>query len=259
MKTALHLVLATWNHADLTQRFLDSLLKNTQMLWKLWIVDNASSDRTSQLLLDYQRRIPSLEIIQNSKNEGCARAWNRGIRAALEEDATLIGVVNNDIVLGPQWDRGLIQFWRNARPQPRVFSPSVDEGKLEGFEERAGLFCSRNFERVRRKMRSEALFVEAELFKKVGLFDEDFFVSFEDADFYLRLRENNIHPVTTGAARVWHQQKSSRKDLGADHEIQGQEIFRRKWPDPKVLRKSGWEASPWQRRYWRWRDRLGLL
>jgi len=107
-------------------------------------------------------------------------------------------------------------------------------------------------------MRSEAMFFARDVFEDVGLYDERFFVSYEDFDYFLRLEAAGIRPVETGAAVVWHQAKSTRRHLPADHEVEGRRLFVEKWGEHE-LRHPGFEIPRGQRRLWRWRERFGFL
>ena len=252
------LVVATWNHVDITQRFLKSLLEKSLEKWRLIVVDNGSTDGTADWVESFGAQTDfEIQVIRNPENRGCAKAWNQGIREALNQNAPLIGILNNDLVFANGWDAALLRFWNAHRKSVRAFAPHPVSWPLESFDKRALQFMKKNAARTRLRMRSEAMFFEASVFKEVGLYDEDFFVSFEDFDYFLRLERAGIRAVETGASVIWHQEKSSRKDL-PNHEIQGREIFVSKW-GAEMLKHTGFEIPRGTRRLWRWRERLGLL
>jgi N-acetylglucosaminyl-diphospho-decaprenol L-rhamnosyltransferase len=252
------LVVATWNHLEITQRFLKSLYATSRENWRVIFVDNGSSDDTAEWLESNatQERF-EVQVIRNLENRGCAKAWNQGIREALQQKAPLIGILNNDLVFATGWDTALLKFWRDHHSSVRAFAPHPVSWTLESFDKQAQKFMTRNASRTRFRMRSEAMFFEANVFSDVGLYDEDYFVSFEDFDYFLRLERAGIRPVETGSSVIWHQEKSSRKDL-PNHEIEGKEIFVSKW-GVESLRHPGFEIPRGTRRLWRWRERLGIL
>lgn len=252
------LVVATWNHLEITQRFLNSLVEKSLERWRVIFVDNGSSDGTADWLESFAKSGNfEVQVIRNADNRGCAKAWNQGIREALKQNAPLIGILNNDLVFATGWDTALLNFWNSNRTSVRAFAPHPVSWPLETFDTRAVKFMTKNATRTRQRMRSEAMFFEAKIFEEVGLYDEDFFVSFEDFDYFLRLERAGIHPVETGASVIWHQEKSSRKDL-PNHEVEGKQIFVSKW-GPAQLKHPGFEIPRGTRRLWRWRERFGLL
>jgi GT2 family glycosyltransferase len=252
------LVVATWNHIEVTQRFFASLYERSQESWRLIVVDNGSSDGTADWLesLATHARF-TLHVIRNHENVGCAKAWNQGIREALKLESPLIGILNNDLVFASGWDSELLRFWNSHRSSVRAFAPHPVSWPLDEFDSMAQKFMKKNAARTRLRMRSEAMFFDADVFREVGLYDEDFFVSFEDFDYFLRLERAGISAIETGASVIWHQEKSSRKDL-PDHEIEGRKIFVSKWGE-EMLRHPGFEIPRSTRRLWRWRERFGLL
>jgi GT2 family glycosyltransferase len=254
-----HLIAAAWNKAEITERFLESFARETAQPWRLVIVDNGSTDRTPALLESWRSRLPALIVLRNEQNLGCAKAWNRGIRHARAEGATLIGVLNNDLVFGPRWDEGLLAFHGKHADAHPVFGPHTMKCELDRFPARATRFMHRNAARMRAKLGSECMFFVPSVFDRVGYFDERYFVSYEDTDFYVRCIEQGIQPVVTGASVLWHREKTTRGEIGSAHEIEAREQFIAKWGGLGILRQCGWTRNRWVIRYWRHRERLGLL
>ena len=252
------LVVAAWNHFALTQRFLESLAKAGAQNWRVFLIDNGSSDETPKSVVALATRLGiDLVYLRNADNQGCARAWNRGLRQAIAEAYALIGVVNNDLVFSSRWDKGLRNFWRQHGTQ-FVISPHVLRGTLSQFDENAEAFARRNQKRIRKQLVSAAMFMDAGVFAKIGFFDERFFVGFEDYDFMIRLQAAGIGFRTLGNSVVWHKEKSSRSALSADHETEGQRLFLEKW-GPSAMGHAVVGIPRMKKRYWRLRERFGLL
>src|SRR5262245_36032700 len=87
-------IVVTWNAKRIVRECLESLCKdaidpNTEII----VVDNASSDGTSQLI---REQFSQLELRQNDMNLGFARANNIGIRLSTGKYVCLI---NSDVVV----------------------------------------------------------------------------------------------------------------------------------------------------------------
>lgn len=253
-----YLVTAFWNQAHLSRRLINSYLSHSDRHWRWIIIDNGSTDQTPELKEEFARKGLDFHWISNSENKGVSAAWNEGIRVALKEDASIIGIINNDLIFTAGWDTGLINFFNRSGSQ--VFCPYIDRQKLKGHEKRAEKFVKRNRFRTRERLHSEAMFFTREVFEKTGLFDERYFASYEDTDYFLRLREQGIHPVSTGASVVWHGEGvSSRRHLPSKVEIESREKFFNKWKAENILTETGWDLSRWQKRFIRLKDKLGFM
>lgn len=253
-----HIVAACFNKAQVTRRFLESFRRNSRHPWELIFVDNASSDDTPQVLEEFRAQGLPLTVFRNEKNLGCAGAWNIGVREALARGSQLVGVLNNDIVFGPDWDTGLLGYLE-THPEEAIVGPHTMKCALKNFDEQARHFALRNECRTRRKLVSESMFMRAEVFTRVGFFDERFFLTFEDTDFYVRAVQAGIHPVVTGASVLWHQELTTRGTMPRDYEEKARQLFSEKWNGLGILKASGWERPRWKMRLWRWRERFGIL
>jgi GT2 family glycosyltransferase len=98
-------VVLNWNGAHLLPDCLDALAAQDlpEGQAQVWVVDNASSDGSPQLLAD---RFPWVRTIANSSNDGFAGGNN----VALREVATpFVALLNNDARPEPDWLRRLLE------------------------------------------------------------------------------------------------------------------------------------------------------
>jgi GT2 family glycosyltransferase len=94
--TAVTVVVVTWQGAHLLPDCLDSLAKQT-VANRVLVVDNASTDGTSELLTD---RYPQVERLTLPTNTGFAG----GVAAALGSVTTAyVALLNNDAAADPRW------------------------------------------------------------------------------------------------------------------------------------------------------------
>ena len=74
--------LPVYNGEDTAKRCLDSILAQDFRDFELVVSDNASSDRTPEILADYARRDPRVRVSRNAENIGQIRNFNRVFRLA---------------------------------------------------------------------------------------------------------------------------------------------------------------------------------
>ncbi|MAS09667.1 glycosyltransferase family 2 protein [Salinisphaera sp.] len=93
-------VMTTFNRSDLLAQTLDSLAAAApnQLSWQLIVVDNASTDRTADVLASYAESLPIVSLYEPVA--GYARAKNRGLEQATGE---IIVFTDDDVIVASNW------------------------------------------------------------------------------------------------------------------------------------------------------------
>jgi GT2 family glycosyltransferase len=95
-------VIVNWNGARLLPDCLDALAKQqTSEPFETWVVDNASSDDSHEVLARY----PHVKVVQNADNRGFAGGNNSALRLITTPYAVLL---NNDATPEPDWLENLL-------------------------------------------------------------------------------------------------------------------------------------------------------
>jgi|GEM_PF-1380073 len=230
-------VIPVYNKVELTNRCLDSLISNSRALSEVFVVDNASTDSTPETLLQWRVRFQELNIplriLKNEKNEGFGRACNQGIRLATGD---FVAIVNNDTWMMKGWDQALIDETSN-RELDEV-GPFFDERPwTENPQARADEFLRRNLNGFRQHFVAMLMFftrsaVDRLRYSHGGLFDERFFVTFEDGDLLQRMKIAGIRYGQTSRCYIWHHSKGTRGSgslLPTNYEQEGRRLFEEKW------------------------------
>ena len=89
------MVIPTWNRRDLLEQLLDDLGRQTHRAQEILVVDNGSTDGSSEAATARGAR-----VIQMGFNAGFCRAVNRGLQ---EVRSPWVAVVNNDVRPAPDW------------------------------------------------------------------------------------------------------------------------------------------------------------
>lgn len=234
------IIVLNFNGKKDTLECLQSLKKS-----EVIVVDNGSTDGSVRAIRD---KFPEIKILENKKNLGFAKGNNVGIRYALNQGADYIILLNNDTIveintlvrlievassnnrigiLGPKiyfakgfefhqgrykknelgkviWYAGGLIDWRNVLGVHRGVD-EVDEGQYDKQEEVE--FVS-----------GCCMFIKREVFKKIGLLDERFFLYFEDLDFCLRAKKVGFRIVYVPEAVIWHKNAATVGGSGSDRQ-----------------------------------------
>ena len=213
-------VILNWNGIDDTLACLDSLLSQTYKDFHLVVVDNGSKDNSKELLDKYQNAHSDMvDVIYSPTNFGFAGGVNTGIEWALNDDYEYIALFNNDAVADREW---LARLAREANKKSVGIATGLllhEDGRTVDstgeFFSKWGLAFPRNRgdDASKAPVAGEvfgatggATLYKTALFKDIGLFDEDFFAYYEDADISFRAQLAGWKVVYTPAAIAYHKQ-----------------------------------------------------
>ena len=214
-KEQLFVVTVNWNRPGDTCDCLDSLYQQIDTQFKVIVVDNGSTDDSVEVL---QSLYPQIQLIKTPTNLGFAAGFNLGIRAALDQNATHILIINNDTLADPFMLQALLTSMDAenqgvvapiiyyAQQPTKIWSAGGDIHPL--------LLEPRNSHSrdvrlsdtpVQRTFLSGCcLLVKRQIFEDVGLFDERFFLYYEDLDFCLRVSQKKWQMQVIPGAKLWH-------------------------------------------------------
>ncbi len=191
---------------------LDSSYKNLQII----LVDNNSDDRIEEEVKKYKE----VEFIQSGENLGYTGGNNIGMKKLLEDGCEYIFVLNPDTqitkgcifelvdameedkeigVCGPKIlfdDRETIWFAGGKFDTDNVLGShiGVDEKDLGQYNE----------DRECDYISGAAFFIRASVLKRVGLYDERFFLYYEDSDLCYRIKKVEKKIMYISSATVYH-------------------------------------------------------
>jgi GT2 family glycosyltransferase len=221
----LALVTVTYNSENVLEDFFNSLLRDPHLpKIKLYLVDNASADKTLEVASRYEDRI-DISIQANDKNLGVAAGNNQGISAALSAGAEWILLVNNDTIIPQGTLAGLLT---TAIEQGlHILSPTIEGTEpVESVWYAGGTISPYQGMKVRHeKMGSPmvgaprgvrktpyastcCLLIHRDVINLIGGMDEDYFVYFDDVDFAIRAKAAGFPYWLTGEYKIIHKASS---------------------------------------------------
>jgi len=198
-------VIVTFNRADLLTRMLDGLAAQTRVPDAVFVVDNASTDHTREILTA-RREHPGLplQVTHTEENLGGAGGFRLGVRLAHAAGHDRIWLVDDDVVPAPDCLEVLL-----AEDEPCLAAIREDlAGRL--VEKAAIEFDLSNPLAIRPKRTSvdetyvdrkdlpdrvelenvsfEGFMFRREVVDTIGLPDASYFIFYDDVDFAVRAR-----------------------------------------------------------------------
>ncbi len=199
------IIIVSWNVKNLLKHCLESIYKNQgNVKLEVIVIDNASKDGSAEMV---KENFPEINLIANQENSGFGRANNQGLDKAkgryillLNPDTIIlpgnfelalkrmeenlkIGILgaqtlNPDMSLQPSIRRfpkflpiflifiKIAKFFPNLKSLKNYFAVDFDYQKPQPVQQVAGSY----------------MLVRKELIDEIGLFDENFFIWFEEVD-----------------------------------------------------------------------------
>jgi GT2 family glycosyltransferase len=249
----LAVIILNWNAAADTIRCAQYVGKWERLRPGIWIVDNASTDNSAELIL---RECPYVRLIRNPTNLGFAGGNNRGIAESLAESSTSILLLNNDAFIEED-DVTLLVDTLRADDRIGFVGPLLfDADKKDRLLAAGGRDPVRHHHshilkltpgepiRVVEYVPGTVVLGRADLFRTVGFLDEDYFFTMEVADLCVRARQRGYLSVVDARARAFHalsRSSSLRETLHAYYIIRNRFLFiRRFYARQKVLFYGFW-------------------
>lgn len=195
-----------------------SLSASRRAIDDLIVVDNDTGGECRRLLAPLEGQVLHLE---NEANLGFSGGMNVGIREALERGATDLLLVNSDVIVPPDTVGGLLRAI-DATPSVGIVGPVV---MARGQPDRVlslGMRYHTTTGRMRHIGYGERLtappadrpvdavsgclmLIRRDVFERAGLFDDEYFFSFEDLEFCRRAARAGFETGLAGRVKVYHE------------------------------------------------------
>jgi GT2 family glycosyltransferase len=209
------IVIVNYNGGKNLLECLKSVYASHYKNFEVVVVDNASNDGSIE---EVRPHFSKVHYIMNGKNSGFAGGVNLGIRFALEKMADLIFLLNNDAILEPETITSLEKEERKYGSG--IFSPRItsmdgknwfSSGKVLWWRMRA--IHQERKKNISKTYKSEyvpgcAMLISKKVFGATGIFDENFFLYYEDVDFCLRAKQYGYLSYVCADVNVKHKEES---------------------------------------------------
>ena len=206
--TNLGIVTVLYNAERHIERFLDSLIRNQEVIDHVIFVDNASKDNSLKYLSRLDGSI-SYEVISNEENIGYSAAVNQGLSMLITKNFEHILVTNNDLEIKEGGISLLLEDMESTHADV-VGIPTTNDTKHyilgNSFNRGSGEVNYRSVEKevledlITRTTTESSKYVQGGvvLFSKrflqvIGLYDPFLFFGGDELDFLLRITDSRSH------------------------------------------------------------------
>lgn len=240
-------VILNWKGFSDTKECMKSILlaNRSGINLQIIVVDNGSDDGSYERLKKIKLDGVSYEIIETGKNLGYAGGNNVGIRHAINHGADFILVVNNDVAVDRDIFSNFIKasrrFGRFGALSPKIYfakgfeyhrdrysdsqrgkviwyaGGEIDWENVYGLNIGADEVDEGQYDKQTKIdfATGACVFFKTSALKKIGLFDEKYFMYLEDVDISVRLKRGGFEIFFVPDAVAWHKVARS-SGIGGD-------------------------------------------
>lgn len=208
-------VILNFKVKDETLKCIRSVQKSDYKDLEIIVVDNNSEDGLAQEM----QKIEDVVFIQNNQNLGYTGGNNIGIKKALELGADYIFILNADTLVEKNTIGSLLTT--AERENAGIVGPKILFFDRKTIWYAGGTFDLKNvlgghrgvdekdagqYDQIEQteNVTGGAMFVRIDVFKKIGLFDENYFLYYEDSDFCYRAKKKGFKLFYDPFAVVYH-------------------------------------------------------
>lgn len=218
------IIIINWNGKNDTLECLKSLRQIDYPNFDVIVVDNGSSDESVQAI---RVQFPEVIVLETGENLGFAGGNNVGMRYALNKGVEYAFLLNNDTVVDSQILKNFVSAYSIVRQKgilgAKIYHYSETNkiwyagakwiNKISAFEH-IGQGCIDDGQDFNSLIETDyacgcALFICKEIMNQVGLFDEKYFLIFEETDLCYRARRAGYKSFFVPEAKVWHKISTS--------------------------------------------------
>jgi len=220
----LSVIIVSFNTKDLLKKCLESLPPGIEII----VVDNGSTDGS----VAYLKKLKNIKLLINQKNEGFSKAVNQGIR---KSQGKFLLLLNSDIIVKKDALSKLVDFAKKE-PQAGVIGGRLldPDGSPQGscfylptlWRVIREFWLGRDDFSVMKKyfppgkkpvevevVTGTVFLIPKKVLKKVGFFDERYFMYFEDLDYCRQVKQTGFKVFYLPQAEFIHFHGQSGKNI----------------------------------------------
>ena len=227
--SSIPIIIINWNGLQDTLECIASVQKLFFPHFKIYLVDNHSSDESASILKACFESDASITLIFNQENLGFTRANNEVFKLILQEEELppYIALLNNDTIVDPNWLTSLVKT-AQQKEADIVSSKMIDYYERTKMDNAGHLMLNtgeilpighgadiEQYNNIFENMGAcaGACLYSTSMLQEIGIFDEYFTTGYEDAELGARASIAGYKCIFEPAAIVYHKMGQSIKKV----------------------------------------------
>lgn len=217
------IAIVSYNGLKHTVRCLDSLKKLKYCNYEILLIDNGSTDGTSD---EVETKCQKVTLIQLKKNTGATGGRNTAIEYALKSDCEYVFFLDNDTFVDENALTALVDLAESDETIAAVGTKAYyyeEKNRIWYFGSHINWFCGSFVDSKQGEIDSGQLeqireidtfpigfgIVRTDVIRRIGKIDDDYFIYYEESDWQMRMKRLGYKLFVTPKAKIWHNFSSS--------------------------------------------------
>lgn len=227
-------IIVNFNGVKFINNCVLSVLNNTAVSFEVIVVDNASGDKSLEMLKQNFLTEKKLKLISLKINKGPAFARNLAVK---KSRGKYLVFLDYDTIVPNNWLKETVELLEREQKiaggqlkilrmdQKNIYDSAGEKFTSFGFlSERArGCKDNKQFNKVENIFsgKGAGMIVKKNIFNKIGGFDEDYFMYWEEPDLSWRIWQSGYRFVFLATDKIWHAYVTKEKN---DHYYQKSQV-----------------------------------
>ncbi|MFT8351720.1 glycosyltransferase family 2 protein, partial [Clostridium saccharoperbutylacetonicum] len=213
------IVICNYNKQEYVLKCIESVLNSTYKNYDIYVVDNASTD--DSVVCIKKQFSDKVKLIINKENKGGSGGFNTGIKYVLGKEYEYVYLLDNDVIVDEKALECLVDYL-DANQDVGVAGSKIFFMDNPNIVQEFGSFIDFDTFNMRLEERGKEEFIRKntivncdyvpacsalirmKVIEKIGTFNEQYFVYWDDIDFGHRVRLNGYRVVANSNSIVWH-------------------------------------------------------
>jgi GT2 family glycosyltransferase len=213
-------VIVTFNNESCIAECLHSVLLTLDDGDEVIVVDNASSDKTLEVVCRFLAQTSRLKIVENPTNLGYSAGCNVGLKASSGQHLVLL---NPDTIVWPRWLEKMKRAFREGVGAVGPMSDNVGGVQYIGHDLEPGIRLQEIQDHLTEQFARQSvetklligfcLLLRRDIMDRIGILDENLFLGNDDLELSWRIRTHDLKLVVAKDVFVHHKHHVSFKSL----------------------------------------------
>lgn len=205
-------VVVTYNRRGELKKNIDMLITQTEYLDAIYIIDNASTDDTPELINEYMLKEKRINYFRHEKNIGGAGGFAFGFKKACDDGYDWVWLMDDD---GRPQDRNTLRVLMEVANKQSNYSLINCNVLYNDNDLSFSIGCNElTLEEQRKNIKTGLIhncacvfngsLIGKEVFEKIGNIKMEYFIRGDEVEYLMRCKNNGVNIVTVVESLYYH-------------------------------------------------------